>query len=236
MLVLTWQEPSSGQTVEVQFDVVTADTYDAVMALSTHPVEKGAAITDHAREEPKHLSIEAFVSNTPLPSNPGAAALMAPKSIDLQERYPNPVSSGPSIPSPGSLTRAVVGAVQDLVSPTHAPKAIVYAAKDGRLAGRAREVFEKLEAARTGRLFVTVSTTLVDLDSMLIERISVARTVETFGGLPFAVELSQVRVVSSEAVDWPKPAEPRGAKKVSKGSQAVEESFLYKGGSSVGLW
>lgn len=236
MLVLTWQEPVTGQTIEVQFDVVTSDTYDAVMALSTHPVEKGAAITDHAREEPLHLSIEAFVSNSPLPSNPGVTKLMAPKSIDLQSRYPKPDPSGSSIPSPGSVTRAVVGAVQELASPTLPPRAVVMAATDGRLAGRARDVFEKLEAARTGRLFVTVSTKLVDLDSMLIERVSVARNVETFGGLPFSVDLSQVRVVSSETVDWPKPAQPRGAKKVNKGSQATEESYLYKGGSAVGLW
>ncbi len=49
------------------------------------------------------------------------------------------------------------------------------------------------------------------------------RTVEDGNGATFQVELTQVRVVKSETVDAPVPAELRGATDVSKGVKATDK-------------
>ncbi len=57
-LKLTWEDPKTKLLRKFAFDVVTAESYEALMSITSHPVEKGADVTDHAREEPIALTIE----------------------------------------------------------------------------------------------------------------------------------------------------------------------------------
>lgn len=232
MLVLTWQD-ATGQTVDVQFDVISTDSYEAVMAITAHPVEKGAPVVDHAREEPKKLSIEGFVSNTPLPSNLTDAerSKMAALPVALDYSAGNKPQGAPLL-SPGGLMQALskaIGGEDKLPATVTAFRAV------GEMPDRARDVFEKLETARTSRSLITASTRLHSVNNLLIDHISVARTVESSGGLPFQLGLTQVRIVSSETVSYPKPSQPRASKEVSKGSQQAE-SFLWQGGNALGAF
>lgn len=71
MTVLIWQD-DSGQTVSLRFDVVTSENHDSTNIITEHPVEEGADISDHVRPELDRVSIEAYVTNKPLPTNPDA--------------------------------------------------------------------------------------------------------------------------------------------------------------------
>jgi hypothetical protein len=47
-------------------DASVKEDHDAEVEVTDHPVEQGAAVSDHARPKPEELTIEGMVSNTPL--------------------------------------------------------------------------------------------------------------------------------------------------------------------------
>lgn len=51
---------------ELQFDAVTRLVHEGTSVLTEHAVESGAPISDHKRANPRRLTIEGVVTNTPL--------------------------------------------------------------------------------------------------------------------------------------------------------------------------
>jgi hypothetical protein len=98
-------------------------------------------------------------------------------------------------------------------------RAHVFKGVDG-FENRARAIYTALARAQRERARITVSIMVVDVDDMLIEKLSVPRQKEDGNGATFSLELQRVRVVKSETVNAPMPAEARGAKKESKGTKA----------------
>lgn len=81
MLTISWSDQSvtegsdgnfqSNLTVSLlQFDCVTTETHESTSVLTEHAVESGAPLTDHKRNNPDRITIEAVVTNTPLESPP----------------------------------------------------------------------------------------------------------------------------------------------------------------------
>lgn len=79
VLLISWtdqnfeEEDSGGgdiisKTVEhtLQFDAVTKETHESTAFLTSHAVEDGVALSDHKRPEPRRVSLEVIVSNTPI--------------------------------------------------------------------------------------------------------------------------------------------------------------------------
>lgn len=56
----------------LEFDVVTSETHEGSSVLTERAVESGAPITDHKRANPRRVTIEAIVSNTPLGAPPAS--------------------------------------------------------------------------------------------------------------------------------------------------------------------
>jgi len=245
MLTLEWKDKKSGVLQVVQFDVVTNETHEALMTITEHPVEEGTDVVDNARPKPMKLTIEGFVSNKPLWSNPGVELLSEYIPINLE--IPKPIrKKRPSrvkleIPKPSlklnvaSLVTAGIGALVDLIKggtyATLAPeppaagsvKATLLAPKDV-YPDRAAAMHQVLLAGQIDRALVKVTSKMGQIENMLIEKVSVPRTVETGNGADFTVDLTQIRIVKSETVDAPVPAEKRGEKSKSLGSQAAKDS------------
>lgn len=51
----------------VEVDASITETHTGTAEVTDHPVEQGAAVSDHVRVQPATLTLEGFVSNTPLP-------------------------------------------------------------------------------------------------------------------------------------------------------------------------
>jgi hypothetical protein len=66
--LLTWKDPA-GATVFVQFDVVTHEEHEGSVTITEHPVEDGPDVADHARPQAETITVEGFVSNSPLATN-----------------------------------------------------------------------------------------------------------------------------------------------------------------------
>ena len=220
-LILTWKDKKSGEQKRVRFDAVTSESHEAVMAITSFPVEEGPDVSDHARPDQDRVTIEGYVSNKPTFSNPGVDRVMAFKSTQL--KIPEK-RGGPPLVSPGGLTSAVSGAVGSLLSGPPADKMQVLT-PSGTWKDRAREMFELLDAARLSATRLTIISPKVrTVEDMLIERIAVPRTTADGEGLTFQIDLVKVRIVSSETVDAPVPTELRGMPQVSKGSQSTKEA------------
>lgn len=220
--LLYWRDKKSGQTQFVQFDAITAETHEALMAITSHPVEEGADVSDHARPEAERITIEGTVSSKPLFTNPGVEKLMSFGTIPLKLAKKK---SGISLNTftPGGLTRAVTGFVSSLLHPE--PKSFLGLKATAQFPNRGRDLHTVLTRARfDGALVTVVSPNVQVLDNMMIERVAVPRTPEAGTSLPIQIDLKQVRIVKSETVDAPQPAEARGKPQNNKGSQAAKKA------------
>jgi hypothetical protein len=61
---------ATGQEHTLRFDCITSESHEGTSVLTEHTVESGAPISDHKRANPRRISIEAIVSNTPLDAPP----------------------------------------------------------------------------------------------------------------------------------------------------------------------
>lgn len=224
VLSLSWTDKASGEFHFVRFDAVSAETHEALMTLTSHPVEEGANVTDHARPENKQLSIEAYVSNKPLLSNPGAESFLELGTIPLNL----PKVPGAVAPTPGAITRTITAGIDAALH--KAPDKASVEKPSGDFPNRAKAMWELLTKAQGAAALITVSTTLEQVDNMMIERVTSPRTVQDGNGATFQVDLKRVRIVKSETVDAPVPAESRGAKEADKGSKNAKKTDEKKDG------
>lgn len=245
-MYLRWQN-LAGKFITVYFDATTKESVESALSITTHPVEEGSDITDHAHEGPDHISVEGYISNKPLPSNPGVTGttgygpVYAPSSLefkrmplkrigedlftDLGESPPNLLDSikgAVSAVSPGGLTKLVMGGLEGLLHkpPDHA---VVFAASDFGWEDRARRVYQLLRAAQSIRARVEVGIKMVTLSDMLIAKLSAPRTPKDGGGCSISLDLQRVRIVRSATVFAPLPAEDRGQPEKPAGVKAPED-------------
>ncbi len=225
-LKLSWEDKATGTLQIVRFDVVSTESYEALMSITSHPVEKGADVTDHAREEPIAVTLEGFLSFTPLYQNPGVENLAGYSNKPLKPLYP-PKLGGAPIFTPGGLASAVGGAIGDLLSPPKPPEAnsLAFTSVDAA----SKRVLDKIEMLQKARKSATRIRVLAgggahDLEDMMIARLGLPRTPEDAGGMVVQLELKQVRIVSSEIVAAPVSAELRGQPIESKGSKAGDKA------------
>jgi len=61
----------------INIDATLSEVHTAEVELTQHPVETGADITDHARQKPREIRIDGFVTNTPFDSDVVGPATMA---------------------------------------------------------------------------------------------------------------------------------------------------------------
>lgn len=55
-----------GRIADMTLDCVLSESHKAEVEVTSHPVEKGADITDHARQKPREVTITAIISETPV--------------------------------------------------------------------------------------------------------------------------------------------------------------------------
>lgn len=213
---LIWED-DAGETKSVRFDVVSTETHELLNVITEHPVETGANISDHVRPELERVSLEGYVSNKPLYSNPGVEEIMDFSVLELT--LPEQETELPI--TPGAVTRAVVGAVGSLFD-SKPTSANVLNGTD--FVDRVRAMYDDLKDARDNHRIIRLETALHEYDSMVIERLAIPRSVQDGTGATFQVDLKQIRTVTSETVAAPEPAEARGQATVSAGSKSGDKN------------
>lgn len=204
------------------FDIVTSEKATHTVSASTHPVEEGADVTDHVKPEPTNISIETFISNTPV-RDPNFLYDGQVAGLELSV----PTKEKTIYPTPGSLMNAAMSELSSALSGGPEPwKALV--TKYPRAFNAPKDVLEQLldwqERAILGKVIFPDRA----YENMLITSVETSRTAETSGGLGITISFQSIRLVEAKLVDAPVPTEPRAKKKVNKGKQPPVEVPLAK--------
>lgn len=83
MLAITWETETITQSSEgdlaatvvfhtLEFDAVTREQHIASALVTEHAVEGAVAVADHKRPEPRRITVETYVSNTPIGPPPAS--------------------------------------------------------------------------------------------------------------------------------------------------------------------
>jgi hypothetical protein len=226
-VILYWQDEDSGETESIQFDLVESEAHEDILTITDHPVEQGANVSDHAREEPTRLTLDGFVSNVANRAIDGDAAdeqveIQHPTFGDAGTRtVALEVPSPPIHASPSGLLQAGIGALKGAI--LGGPKgtflgrrrrvrarATIQLYRQRAARNRVRDVYDALLRAQSKRALITAQTALREHFDMLLERVPAVRDAESGLGASFAIDLRRIRVAESETVRSPEPAEKRG--------------------------
>lgn len=236
---LYWTDTVSNELVTIFFDAVTGLNPEDLVTITDHPVEQGFPVTDGARSQPTHLSIEGMVSLTPNPKIDKDARL-APLDLRVYGRMRQSKTLTLDIPKPpiqlseSGLLQAGVGAITGLFS--GAPKMNVseisgaierttisaQAIQQDAPRNRVRDMYEALLRVKDQHALISILSKHRDYSDMMIERLAKPQTSADGTTAKFQLDLKQIRTVSSQSVTAPKPAEPRGNGMANKGSQSAK--------------
>lgn len=201
----------AGVTLQLFFDVVLQETQEMTSAVTEHPVEKGANVTDHVRAENDRVSLEVYVSNSPARDVNNRGMTLESMTLDI------PVIEPASL-SIGGLINGAFNALQGSKGPERT--ATVY--KFSNAFDAVSDTRAILEELRTSATLLDVVTSSKDFQNMVLRSHTIKKNESTGTGATFALEFQQIRLVETKIVNAPIPTETRGKKAVSKGAQGTK--------------
>lgn len=214
--VITWTD-DAGAVVSMVFDVDNQETHEFSTQITEHPVEQGADVADHVRDELESFRLEGYVSDSPTVSNGDISQSAALKTIELQI---------PEMPTLISLSGAISAGVSAVGSAIFGapkpPKAQIVTFDNTR--SRKKQTLELLNKTRTQHKLIRILTKMKDYENMLIQQITATRAPQDGTGANFVVAFREVEFVSSEIVAAPKPSEPIGSTRKTAGSKNAKDS------------
>ena len=224
--------PDDGSSALVAFDLTMSEGHHNVSKVTEHPVEQGSNVADHIRQETLTLTLDVFVTNTPI-EDLGRGQIESTQ-LDIPQ-IDRPITGL------GALIDAGISAIQDAIFGPP-PAVVIQSLTFPEPFDRVKEIFDILTDLERRGVTVSAVTSLKTYDNMAIENVDTPITEP--GGAMFNLSLKQIRVVQTATVTAPKPKEPRGAAKQNKGGQATKPaepqainkaSILVNIGQGIGL-
>lgn len=172
-----------GELKQLELDVTERAVHETSSNVTDRAVETGAAITDHIRSNQATLTLEGWISNTPIREN---------------------VTTGGRVGALGSTGASTL----QFATPFD----------------RVHDTDELLERLRVEGTLVDVVTTFRTYQQMLIRRYQITKDATTASVLPLAIDFVQPRLVSSQTVLLPEPAQRRGRGRNNRGQQAGSDA------------
>jgi hypothetical protein len=193
----------------VYFDLTLSEVYEETSEITSHPVETGVNVVDHVRPNPLTVSLQGYVTNTPLERD-----IFQDRGLEGTVSVSIPTYTPPPEPTPGSAFRALG---QDLSpSPPPQPTILTFDQPFDRIL----EVQQQLTRLRLAATLLRLISSTLEYTDLVISRVGLPR--DEPGGASFEIDLVQIRVIQTATVEAPKPVEPRGSPKVQKGAQATK--------------
>lgn len=217
----------SGATERLYADVPVSEDTTSPAVVTQNPVETGANVTDHYRKENDLISVELFFSDHPIRSD-----LTDVDSANEMVTLDLPKPPSPSVFTPGGASKALVGAIGNLLSGEAAPPR-VQLRKFSRPLDRVSKAFDTLRLLQTKGWLATIRTTTTLYEDCAITEIKLQRNASSGSGGTFQLQLQQVRFVSSDVtIAIPLPSEPRAQKKKKPRDEGTKD-VSGSGGASL---
>lgn len=221
---LYWQD-KLGVPKILYFDLVTQEQHHLKTEATSFPVEEGVDITDHVRPEVDRVSLQTFVSNTPIievietsGKVKHTGKLLGVQVATLQSRTLDVKAYEPPLaPTPGSVLNALTSAIGNLLTGRKEYKASVLAFT--KEFDNIQEVYDTLRKIRTDSQRVSVVTSTRTYANMILEDINMTRSADTGTGATFSVDCKEIRIVSALKVLAPRAAASSGFPRKNNGAK-----------------
>lgn len=209
------------ESTPLRFDIVSDESADLTAEATEHPVEDGSDITDNIRDKADEITLNVFVSNTPIADVNGLyGATYATVPLDI------PSLDRPVYPTPGSLENAAIGAIGSAIStllngtpPPIAATVLTFPVKFNAV----KDILDILSDWKSRGVLGEVITASRTYESMAITHIGYKRDTTTGDGATFTIDLKEIRIATAKLVNAPIPTEIRGKLMKNKGAQPTIE-------------
>lgn len=183
------------------FDAVTSEDHERGADVSDYAVEQGAQVVDNVRPLPNKLTLETFVSNSPIDSPDGQ---ILPLTILV-----DPPKDPLSFPRPQSVTASTLQFTGDI--------------------DYVGTTFATLTGLRDTATLLTITTPKAYYTNMIVEKISLHRDSTTGTSGKFSIEFREIRIVTSKVVAAPEPTILTSTPEATQGKKdAVPASDNYE--------
>ncbi len=188
--------------------MVTTETQELASTATEHPVEEGANIADHVRDELDRCSLEVFISNQPVYDWNARGGKVSKLPIKLQKYK--------------AIGGAIKGAIGALLGGNQEYNAqVLQFSSSFDAVGETIALLEKLKKQRQ-LINVVIPSKLYE--NMMLEKITVTRTAGSGDGAQIHLDFKQLRMVEAKIVTAPIPTEIRGIIAKSKGAQGPKNA------------
>ncbi len=227
---LTWGDPVTDPTTAqgiLAFDAVLSEQHQLSAEVTDYAVEQGIAVVDHVRPNPDRITLEVFVSNTPVYSDDG---VNGPLTLDLP--YPDQAPAGFAAGGFQAVSAALTRPTQVSANVMQFDGDIDYVA----------QAFSQLQVLKDTATLLSIITPRKAYFNMILERVDMRRDKQVgSGGANFSLDFREIRIVSSKIVAAPLPTIPRAIPTVDKGKKdpsaapVPKQSVLLNLGQKAGV-
>jgi|SRR6185312_3579260 len=209
--------PDDQSSILISFDSTISENHEATADVTEHPVELGSNIADNVKQNPASLTLEVYMTLTPIvPGGPGAGVVI-PQLLQFPTYIP------PLAPTPGALFNLIGSGLTALSQMVFGPPPPIVVQ-----VLQFPTQFDPIKLTHTALLdlwsrgqTMSVVTSVKTYDTMVLVNVSLPRTEP--GGATFTLNFKQIRTVTSATVAAPKPAQKRGQPNQAKGSQSTSD-------------
>jgi len=206
MIALLLNKKKPGKIGIIELDATVRESHEYTNTLTEFPVEKGFNINDHVIRQPEKLTIEGFITNTPIPRSSDLKSLQGANTEQLV--YDNITQSQKKQPAP--TENRVESALEKLLDLAGFPPAT-------------KNTDDITTASLFPKVIDIVETGLRQYKNMVITRITIPRDKDTGETLRFTCEMKHVITVLTETVTMQNVSELNGRAPNSK-KQGTNES------------
>lgn len=213
---ISWGNPQldSLSSGELHFDAVLSEEHEHSATVTDHPVEIGVNIVDHVRPDPDRVTLEVFVSNTPVYSDDSE---MAALTLDVPQ--PSQDAGFLSILNGGTsglIDKGLqkLGLLKGL--PAQISPIVMQFAGDTDYVENTLKTLDNLRLSAT---ILNVHTPRHFYSNMVMESNEMRRDAGTGTGANFTLRFRQIRAVFSSVVDAPSPSIVTATPNLDKGKK-----------------
>lgn len=247
---ISWGDPVNDPPSalgSLSFDVVVSEEHERSSVVTDHSVERGVNIVDHVRPMPDRVTLDVYVSNSPI-NSPDAAQL--PLTLDIPQPGDGTFLAGGTGALLGAAAAAFSGPEGDPSNPRSSLQRFLgltgglptsLTASVQQFTGDqdyVRNAYDTLTTLRDTATLLNVITPRAKYTSMILEKIQLHRDSGVGTGGRFTLEFREILIVSSSIVQAPAGGgvSANGMKDPSTAAQAkasLAKNALNKAGLSV---
>lgn len=221
MALLTWRKRDpkgqpTGPVLYLDFDATLLEEFTRAAEVTRFPIENGSVLTDHYQPQPRAITLEVQVSDTPVAPRPLIEGKESAIGVPLGTVRPKHLD----LPVNKAIVTTVLGArvVESNVARFPKQRTASVLQFDGAVY-RTVDAFLMLdELIETRQLVDVLLFREVEYKNMVITNVRTPRDVSSGSTLTFTIDLLQVTFADTETGETPEPVAPEHKSKRNAGS------------------